>query len=99
MNYVVYCDKTHQLFPTVSASASNPQTLYQASTDLVFVNTGSGWQPAVQPSTNTVYSAVSTASATVKAAVVASISNTSSAPTPVHNAVATKAVNVVINGH
>ena len=99
MDYIDYSDKTHQSFPSVSASPSNPATLYHAASDVVFVNTGSGWQPGVQPSSNSVYPAVSAASANTKAAVVASVASTVSAPTPVHKTVATKTVNVINNGH
>ena len=99
MDYIIYEDKTHASFPTVSASPSSPVTLYHAANDLVYVHVGSGWQPAVQPGSNSVYSAVSTASASTQAAVIASVSKTTAAPSALHTAVVTKVVSVINNGH
>lgn len=99
MDYINYSDKVHQGFPNVSGTPSAPLTLYHAASDVVFVNTGSGWQKGIQPSSNSVYSAVSGASATTKAAIITSVTSTTSAPSPVHTTVATKTVNVIMNGH
>lgn len=99
MDYISYEDKVHAGFPTVSASPSSPATLYHAPSDIVYVNTGSGWQAGVQPSSNSVYSAISSAAASTQTAIVASVTSTTSAPSPVHTAVATKAVSVIRNGH
>jgi hypothetical protein len=99
MDYIDYSPPASQQFPTVSASAASPKTLYASHTGVVYVNTGSGWQPGVQPSSNSVYTAVSTASAATKAAVITSISNTATAQSPAHTVIVTKAVNVINNGH
>ena len=99
MDFVNYSDKVHAGFPTVSASPSAPLTLYHAASDIVFVHTGSGWQPGVQPSSNSVYPAVSAAVPATKTAVIASVSNTASAPSANHTAVAIKATSVINQGH
>ena len=99
MDYIIYADKIHSgNLPTVSASTSNPKTAYHPGTDLVFVNVGSGWQPMVQPGTGSVYSAYKTASPTVQAAIIANVTNTSSAPSAAHTTTAIKAAAVVIRG-
>jgi hypothetical protein len=99
MDYIIYADKVHSgNLPTVTASTSSPKTAYHPGTDLVFVNTGSGWQPMVQPGTGSVYSAYSTASPTTQQNIVASVTNTSSAPHAAHTAVATKASEVAVRG-
>lgn len=99
MDYISYEDKIHSGFPAVSGSPTSPLSLYHAPSDIVFVNTGSGWQAGVQPSSNSVYSAVSGAASSTQTAIVVSVTNTTSAPSPVHTAVATKAASVIKNGH
>lgn len=100
MDYIVYDSKPHgtTAFPSVVATPSAPKSLYDAEYDLVYVNTGSGWQPAVQPSTGSVYSAYSGASASTQASIQTSIANVSIAPTAAHKTVATQAVNVAVRG-
>lgn len=102
MDYINYTpvNTSPSLFePNSGASAGSPKTLYHVHTDIVYVNTGSGWQAGIQPASNSVYSAVSGASAVVKAAVVASVESTATLPSKGHTAVATKTVNVIKNGH
>lgn len=99
MDYIIYADKVHSTaLPTVSASPSSPKTAYHPGTDLVYVNTGSGWSPMAQPSTGSVYSAYSGASPTTQANIIASVVNTSSAPHAAHAAIATKASEVAVRG-
>jgi hypothetical protein len=99
MNYLDYTAKTQAIsFPSVSASPSNPYTLYNAPNDIIYVNTGSGWAAGVQPSSNSVYAAVSSLPAATKAAVVTSVA-TVAPMTPAHAAVATKAASVIVQGH
>lgn len=99
MDFVNFSDKVHAGFPVVSASPSAPLSLYHAQSDVVFVNTGSGWQAGVQPSSGSVYPAVSAASPATKTAIITSVSNTSSAPSANHTAVAIKATSVINQGH
>jgi len=101
MDYLDYSDKTYgsRFFPTpVGASPSNPATLHNVHNDLVYVHIGSGWQPLVQPSSGSVYSAYTTASAATQTAILASVSKTTSAPSAVHTAVATKTAEVAVRG-
>ena len=96
MDLLNYSDKTHLSLPSVTASPSSPQTLYHAATDLVYVNTGSGWSPMVQPSTSSVYSGYTSLSATTKANVQTSIANVSSAPHASHKAIASKTIDLIL---
>lgn len=99
MDYIIYSDKVHSgSLPTVSASPSSPKTAYHPGTDLVFVNTGLGWSPLVQPGTGSVYSAYTGASASTQQNILASVTNTSSAPHAAHTSVATKASEVAVRG-
>jgi len=101
MDYIDYSDKSQgtKLFPTpVGASPSNPATLHNTHNDIVYVNTGTGWQPLVQPSSGSVYPAYTTASAAVQTAILASVTKTTSAPSAVHTAVATKTAEVAVRG-
>ena len=99
MDFIIDEDKLKGTagFPSVSASTSSPKTLYHAPMDLVYVNTGSGWQPMVQPGSNSVYSAYTSLDSTSKANVQASVSNTSSAPHSAHKLLANKTADL-ING-
>ena len=97
MDFIVYTDKVHPTsLPSVSASTSSPKTAYHPGTDLVFVNTGSGWQPAVQPGSNSIYSAYTSLDATTKTNVLASVANTSSAPHVAHQRIATKVSDLTV---
>lgn len=99
MDFLDYSDKTFGThFPTVTASPSSPKTLYHAHSEITYVNTGSGWQAAVQHTTGSVYSAFSSASSSTQAAIVTSMQNTSSAPHAAHTTVATKASEVAVRG-
>lgn len=96
MDFIIYSDKIHSgNLPTVVASTANPKTAYHPGTDIMFVNTGSGWQPIVQPGTGSVYSGYMSLDTATKANVVASVSNTSSAPHAAHKAIAGKTVDLV----
>lgn len=98
MNILDYSDKTHLSLPSVTASPSSPKTLYHGATDLVYVNTGSGWSPMVQPSTGSVYSAYSGASASTQANILASVADVSAAPHAAHKVVAAAAATVAVRG-
>jgi hypothetical protein len=100
MDFILYSDKltSPSKFPSVTASTSAPKTLYHAAHDLVYVNTGSGWQPMLQPNTASVYSAYSSAAASTQANILSSVANTSSAPHAAHVSVATKAADIAIRG-
>ena len=99
MDFLIFADKTHQGFPSVAGTTSAPLSLYHAANDLVYVHTGSGWTPAVQPSTSSVYAGYSSASASTQAAIVTNLLNTTSAPTATHVATAIKATAVIANKH
>lgn len=95
MDFIVYSDKIHSgNLPTVSASTSSPKTAYHPGTDLMFVNVGSGWQPMVQPGSASVYTGYTSLDSATKNNVIASVSNTSSAPHAAHKAIASKAVDL-----
>lgn len=99
MDFIIYSDKLHPTsLPTVVASTSSPKTAYHPGTDIVYVNTGSGWSPMLQPGSASIYSAYSGAAASTQANILASVANTSSAPHAAHAAVATKTVDVAIRG-
>lgn len=97
MDFINYSARPHgtNAFPTVAASPSSPATLYDAEYDLVFFNTGSGWTLTAQPGSNSVYSTFTTLDTNTKAAISASISNTSSAPHAAHKSVAAKTTDLV----
>ena len=99
INYTPVNTSPSSFEPNSGASSGSPKTLYHVHTDIVYVNVGSGWQAGIQPGSNSVYPAVSAASAAVKAAVVVSVASTVSAPSTTHKAISTKAVNVINNGH
>ncbi|HKV94221.1 MAG TPA: hypothetical protein VJW20_16860 [Candidatus Angelobacter sp.] len=90
MDFIIYADKTHAGFPSVSASTSSPKTAYHPGTDIMYVNTGSGWLPAVQPGSNSVYTAYTTLDSTTKSNIITSVQNTSSAPHAAHKAIAAR---------
>jgi hypothetical protein len=101
MDYIDYSDKTYgtRYFPTpAGASTSNPSTLHNVHNDLIYVNTGSGWQPMLHLTSGSVYSAYTTASPTTQAAIIASVTKTSSAPSTAHTTTATVAATVAIRG-
>lgn len=92
MDFILYCDKTTPAskFPSVTATPSNPKTLYFAPLDLVYHNTGGGWTATAQPGTNSVYSGYTSLDAATKANIVTSIANTSALPGRQHSAVSSK---------
>jgi len=98
MDFINYAAKTYGSsgFPTVSASTSSPKTLYHAPMDLIYVNTGSGWQPMVQPGSASVYSAYTTLDSATKTNVLASVSDVSSAPHTRHKAISAKVQDLTI---
>lgn len=100
MDFILYLDKLQGTasFPSVSATPSAPKTLYHAAMDMVYMNTGSGWKPMLQPGSASVYSDFSGASASTKAAVLSSVTNVSSVPHAAHTAVAAKTADVAIRG-
>lgn len=99
MDYIIYADKIHSgNLPTVSASPSSPKTAYHPGTDIMFVNTGSGWQPMVQPGTGSVYAAYSGASASTQANIITSVQNTVAASHVAHQTIATKVSEVAVRG-
>ena len=101
MDYIDYSDKTYgsRYFPTpAGASTANPATLHNVHNDLIYVNTGSGWQPMIHLTSGSVYSAYSSAAPATQAAIITSIMKTSSAPSAAHTAVATQAATVAIRG-
>ena len=94
MDFLNYSAKTSGGFPTVSASTSSPKTLYHAAEDVVYVNTGSGWQPIAQPGSNSVYSAYTSLDAATKTNVLASVADTSTAPHFAHKSIAAKVTDI-----
>ena len=94
MDFLNYSSKTSAGFPTVSASIASPKTLYHAAEDVVYVNTGSGWQPMAQPGSNSVYTAYTTLDAATKTSVLASVADVSAAPHTAHKSVAAKVTDI-----
>jgi len=99
VDFLIYVDKitNPSKFPSVSASTSAPKTLYHAEMDLVYVNTGSGWQAMAQPGSSSVYSGYTSLDSTTKTNVLASVSNTSFAPHAAHKMVAAKTTDLINN--
>lgn len=99
MDYIIYSDKLHATsLPTVVASTSSPKTAYHPGTDIVFVNTGSGWSPMLQPGSASIYSAYSGAAASTQANMLTSVASTASEPTAIHAAVAKKVTEIAVRG-
>lgn len=100
MDFILHCDKltSPSRFPSVSATPSAPKTLYHAANDLVYVNTGSGWQAAAQPGSHSIYSAYSGAAPSTQAAIQTSLQTKTAAPSSVHTNVANITTDVVIRG-
>jgi hypothetical protein len=82
---------------SVSASAGSPKTLYQASTDIIYVNVGSGWVPMAQESSASVYSGYSSLPAATQTNILSNLSTPH--PAPHVNMKATKVIDTVIRGH